>query len=341
MKVSIKKVLVVGGAGYVGAVLIPKLIKAGYFVRVFDLYIFSRSRKLGADIFGDFINNPKFQQIKGDVRDRDAINLAVKGMDAVIHLACLSNDPSVEIDRSLGKSINYLSFFPFLNAVNEHKVKRLIFASTPSVYGVKTEDEVTESLPLEPLTDYGLYKVFCEKAITDIIDNKVTDWVIIRPSTVCGYSPRMRLDLSVNILTNLAINKGVINVFGGKQQRPNIHIEDVADLYLKMLKYPSSRISGEIFNAGNENLSILQIAQKVKKIVGRDVKIVVEDSSDDNRSYRVSWKKINKNLGWRPKHSIEDAIRDLVLAFKKGNIPNSLSDNIYYNVKRIREIGLK
>src|SRR3989344_3274050 len=285
-----KKILVVGGAGYVGSVLVPKLLHKGYRVRVFDLYTYSKSKQLGKDIFGELINNPSLEQIKGDVRNSKAIDKAVIGMDAVIHLACLSNDPSVELDRTLGKSINYLSFFHFLKAVNKHKIKRLIFASTPSVYGVKEENEVTEDLPLEPLTDYGLCKVFCEKAITDLVPLKQTSWVILRPSTVCGYAPRMRLDLSVNILTNLAVNKGVITVFGGSQQRPNLHIDDATDLYVSMLEYPDHKIAGKIFNAGNENLSILQIAKKVKKIVDKvypgrtKVIIVVTSSSDDQRS---------------------------------------------------------
>ena len=333
--------LVVGGAGYVGAVLIPKLLNKGYQVKVFDSYTYSKSKKLGADIFGELTNNKKLKQIKGDVRDAKAIERAVKGVDAVIHLACLSNDPSVELDRHLGKSINYLAFFHFLKAINKYKIKRLVYASTPSVYGFKEEGEVTENLPLEPLTDYALYKAFCEKAISDLVPTSQTTWVILRPSTVCGYSPRLRLDLSVNILTNLAINKGVITVLGGSQQRPNIHINDITDLYVKMLEYPSNKIAGKIFNAGNENLSILEIAQKVKKIVGEHVKIEISPSTDDQRSYRVCWKKIKKELGWKPKRTVDDAIRDLARAFRENKIPNSLEDPIYFNIKRLQQINFK
>lgn len=343
----LKKILVVGGAGYVGSVLIPKLLKKGYFVRVFDLYTYSRSKKLGQDIFGELINNKNLEQIKDDVRNEKAVDLAVKGMDAAIHLACLSNDPSVEIDRELGKEINYLSLFHFLKAINKYKTKRLVFASTPSVYGFKKELEVTEDLSLDPLTDYGLYKVFSEKAIADLVPLKQTTWVILRPSTVCGYAPRQRLDLSVNILTNLAVNKGTITVFGGSQQRPNIHIDDVTNLYVKMLEYPSKLIAGQIFNAGNENLSILEIAKKVKKIVEKlmpekkTIKIEVKPSSDDQRSYRVTWKKIKKELGWKPKKTVDNAIEDLVNAFKKGRLPYSLEDPIYFNIKMLKEINFK
>lgn len=342
-----KKVLVVGGAGYVGSALVPKLLRKGYMVTVYDLFTYSRSKKLGEDIFGSLVNHKNLIQIKNDIRNLKAIDKAVAGTDAIIHLACLSNDPSVEIDRDLGKEINYLSFLPFLQSVKKHKTKRLIFASTPSVYGFKKEKEVTEQLALEPLTDYGLYKVFSEKAIQDLVNLKTTTWVILRPSTVCGYAPRQRLDLSVNILTNLAVNKGEISVFGGSQQRPNIHIDDVTDLYVKMLEYPDSKIAGQIFNAGNENLSILQIAKLVKKTVEKllpdkgKIEIKVSPSSDDQRSYRVSWNKINKHLGWKPKRTVEDAVADLVKAFKGNKLPDSLDDAIYFNIKRLKEINFK
>ncbi len=341
MITKFKKILVIGGAGYVGSALVPKLLKKGYSVNVYDLYTYSRSKKLGRDIFGDLVNNSKLRQIKADIRDAKKITKAVSDADAIIHLACLSNDPSVELDRGLGKEINYLSLFPFLKAVNKFKTKRLIFASTPSVYGVKKELEVTEDLPLEPLTDYGLYKVFSEKAIADLVPLATTKWVILRPSTVCGYAPRLRLDLSVNILTNLAVNKGEITVFGGSQERPNIHIGDITDLYVKMLEYPDGKIAGKIFNAGNENLSILEIAQKVKRHVGKHVKIVVSASTDDQRSYRVSWKKINRELGWKPKKTVDDAIEDLMKAFKAGSIPKSLDDPIYFNIKWLKAMDLK
>lgn len=342
-----KRVLVVGGAGYVGSALIPKLLKKGYVVTVYDLYTYSRSRKLGKDIFGDLVFDKNLFQIKKDIRNYQAIDKAVKNTDAIIHLACLSNDPSVEIDRNLGKEVNYLSFLPFLQSVNKYKTKRLIFASTPSVYGFKKEKEVTEQLALEPLTDYGLYKVFSEKAIQDLVNIKNTTWVILRPSTVCGYASRQRLDLSVNILTNLAVNKGEITVFGGSQQRPNIHIDDVTDLYIKMLEYQENKIAGQIFNVGNENLSILQIAKLVKKVVEKlmpekgKIEIRVSPSSDDQRSYRVSWSKINKHLGWKPKKTVEDAVADLVKAFKEEKLPNSLVDTIYFNIKRLKEINFQ
>lgn len=335
-----QKVLVVGGAGYVGSALIPKLLAKKYRVRVFDLYLYSRTEELGKDIYGELIYSKNLEQIKGDIRNSKAIEQAVKGVDAIIHLACISNDPSFDLDRELGKSINYLAFFPFLKAVNKYKIKRLIYASTASVYGVKKEKQVTEDLPLEPLTDYALYKVFCEKAITDHIPLTNTTWVILRPSTVCGYAPRLRLDLSVNILTNLAVNQGLITVFGGEQERPNIHIDDVTDLYVSMLEYPEKKIAGRIFNAGNENLSIKEIANRVREIVGDHVQIRTTPSND-LRSYRVSSKKIREELGWRPKYSVGMAIKGLVENFERGNIPNSLEDPIYFNIKTMQALSLK
>lgn len=340
MNKNLKKVLVVGGAGYVGSVLVPRLINEGYKVRVFDLYLYSRSKKLGEDIFGGLINDKNLEQIKSDVRDEKAIDQAIKGMDAVIHLACISNDPSFDLDPKLGKSINYLAFFPFLRAINKYRSKRLIYASTGSVYGVKKEREVTEDLPLEPITDYALYKVFCEKALADHIPLDKTTWVILRPNTVCGYAPRQRLDLVVNILTNLAVNKGVITVFGGDQYRPNIHIDDVTDAYVKMLEYPDSKIGGKIFNISSTNQTVMQIAKLVKKVVGKHVKIEVKPT-DDPRSFRISSKNTEKVLGWKAKKTVEDAIRDLVEAFKNGKLANSLEDPIYFNIKTMQLLKLK
>jgi nucleoside-diphosphate-sugar epimerase len=337
---KIKKILVVGGAGYVGSTLVPKLLKKGYQVRVFDLYIYSQSEKLGEDIFGNLINDKNLEQIKGDVRDAAAIGKAVTGVDAIIHLACISNDPSFELDRNLGKSINYLAFFPFLEAVNKHHIKRLIYISTSSVYGLKKEKEVTEELPLEPLTDYALYKVLCEKALTDHLQLSKTPWVIIRPATICGYSPRLRLDLTVNILTNHGVNKGEITVFGGDQERPNIHMDDITDLYVKMLEYPTAKIAGKIFNAGFDNLKIITVAKKVKKILGKNIAIKVSPS-DDKRSYRVSSQKIKKELGWYPQKTVDDAIADLIAAFKNGKITKPLTNPIYFNIEMMKKISLK
>jgi len=330
---AIKNVLVTGGGGYVGAVLIPKLLENGYAVRVLDLFIY------GEQVFDNVKGNPKLELYKGDIRDQSLLKKILPGCDAVIHLACISNDPSFELDPELGKSINYDAFAPLVDISKESSVKRFIYASSSSVYGIKEEKNVTEDLPLLPLTDYSKYKALCEEVL---LEKRAPGFVtlILRPSTVCGYSPRLRLDLTVNILTNLAVNNRKITVFGGQQMRPNIHIDDMAQAYIKSLEWPDEAINGKIFNVGFDNFTVSEIADKVRKVVGEDIEIVTTPS-DDNRSYHVSSAKINKELGFVAEHSVEDAIRELVASFQSGKIPNSMTDRRYYNIKTMQNISLR
>jgi nucleoside-diphosphate-sugar epimerase len=330
------KVLVTGGAGYVGAVLVPKLLKAGHEVTVFDLMLY------GEDVLP---KNSKLKAVKGDLRDLGKFQVSVKGCDAVIHLACISNDPSFELNPDLGKSINFDCFEPMVKACREAKVKRFINASTSSVYGVSEAPEVTEEHPLVPLTDYSKYKAMTEEVLKRYQSPDFTT-VIIRPATVCGYSPRMRLDLSINILTNLAVNNRKITVFGGSQKRPNVHIDDISELYVELLETPKEKIAGETFNAGFENFTIAELAQMVKKVVESEFPekgpITIETTpTNDLRSYHVSSKKIASKLGWRPKHTLEDAVRDLCRAFKEEKLPDSLQNSRYFNIKRMKEVSLK
>ena len=330
------KVLVAGGAGYVGCVLVPKLLEAGYVVIVYDLMLF------GAD---GLPQHPQLQVIEGDIRDIASLVDALKGVTSVIHLACISNDPSFELDPQLSKSINYDCFEPLVLACKENGVGRFIYASTSSVYGVSDAPEVTETHPLVPLTDYNKYKGMSEPFLLRHQSPDFTT-VIIRPATVCGYSPRMRFDLSVNILTNLAVNKGQITVFGGSQKRPNIHVDDIAELYVKLLEIPSELIAGEIFNAAYQNHTISELAEMVKKIVEQEMPEkapieIVTTTSSDFRSYHVSSRKIKENLGYIPRRSVEEAIRDLCHAFKAGKLPNSMTDDRYINVKVAKKKGIK
>ncbi len=332
-----KKVLVTGGAGYVGAVLVPKLINKGYAVRVIDLYIY------GENVLDSVKNNPNLKQVKGDIRNKGLLERELKGVDAVIHLACISNDPSYELDPELGKSINYDAFIHLVDISKKEGVKRFIYASSSSVYGIKDEDNVTEDLPLEPLTDYSKYKALCENYL---LEQRSPGFVtlILRPATVCGYSSRLRLDLSVNILTNHAVNKGKITVFGGEQKRPNIHIEDMTDLYVKTLEYRDEQIDGKIFNAGYDNMKMKEIADVVKKVVSREMHSnleVVFTLTDDNRSYHVSSEKIKRELGFEAKRTIEEAVRGLCAAFKNGKIPDAMNDIRYYNIKTMQAVNLK
>ncbi len=326
---NIQTVYVTGGAGYVGAVLVPKLLNAGYRVRVLDLFM-----------YGDVLpKHDRLEQIKGDLRDAALLRKTIPGSDAVIHLACISNDPSFELNPGLGKSINFDAFEPLVVTARDAGVKRFIYASSSSVYGVKDEEEVTEALSLEPLTDYSRYKAMCEIVLGRYQSPTFTT-VTIRPATVCGYSPRLRLDLSVNILTNHAINKGKITVFGGEQQRPNLHIEDMTDLYLKLLAAPDAQIAGKLWNAGYQNLKLREIADLVKRVVGKNVAIVTEPTND-NRSYRVSSAKIAREFGFTTQHTVEDAVRDLKAAFDAGKVPNPLTDARYFNIKTMQAIHLE
>lgn len=328
--ISFKRVLVTGGAGYVGSALVPKLLKAGYSVRVLDLYLY------GDDVLETEADNPNLEQIKGDIRDRATLKKAVAGCDAVIHLACISNDPSFELDPELGKSINYDAFITLVDISIDSGVKRFVYASSSSVYGIKNETNVTEDLPIEPLTDYSKYKAMCEEVLLQKSVPGFTTFTV-RPATVCGYSRRLRLDLTVNILTNHAFHNRTIKVFGGDQMRPNIHIEDMTDLYVKSLEWEDKRIDGRIYNAGFHNFRVSEIAEMVRQVVGNDVNIVTVPTND-HRSYHISSEAIKRDLGFAPQRSIEDAARDLVWAFKAGLVPDAMNNDRYYNIKRMQRM---
>ena len=329
-----KNLLVTGGAGYVGNVLIPALLDQGYNVTVYDALYF------GGDTLPT--GNPRLKIIEGDIRDTPKLSSCFAGIDTVLHLACISNDPSFELDEGLSQSINYDCFEPMVIAAKKAGVKRFVYCSSSSVYGVSEAPDVTEDHPLVPLTLYNKFKGMCEPVLFKHQAPGFT-CVTIRPATVCGYSPRLRLDLSVNILTNLAVNSGKITVFGGTQLRPNLHIKDMADAYLTMIEAPAEKIAGEIFNIGYQNLSIAKIAEIVREVVQQEYpdrpKVeIVTTPSNDLRSYHINSDKIYRALNFKPKRSVEDAVRDLCHAFKEGLIPNSLSDERYFNVRTMKSI---
>jgi len=336
---SLRQVLVTGGAGYVGAVLVPRLLAEGYRIRVLDLYLF------GERVLDRVKDHPALEQIKGDIRDVSLLGRALRGCDAVIHLACISNDPSFELNPALGRSINYDAFGPLVRISQENGVRRFIYASTSSVYGVSEAASVTEDHPLAPLTDYSRYKALCESVLREYQSSDFVT-VIVRPATVCGYSPRQRLDLTVNILTNHAVNLGRITVFGGPQLRPNIHIDDLVDLYVLLLDIPNERIAGKTYNAGYENHSVAELAAMVRDVVQEEMPErnpleVVTVPSADARSYHISSEKIKRELGFTPGRTIGDAVRDLVAAFRLGKIPNPVTDHRWYNIKTLERLQAK
>jgi nucleoside-diphosphate-sugar epimerase len=327
-----KNVLVTGGSGYVGTLLVPQLLDAGYKVTVYDTMYYGCELK----------PTPGLKLIQADIRDTPKLRDTCRGMDAVIHLACISNDAGFELDEQLSQTINYDCFEPLVIAAKEQGVKRFIYASSSSVYGVSDAPEVTEEHPLVPLTLYNKFKGMCEPLLFKH-QSKTFVCVAIRPATICGYSPRQRLDLSVNILTNHAVNNNKITVFGGGQKRPNLHIQDMCDLYKMLLEVPDVDIAGETFNAGYQNHTIMEIAKMVKQVVQQqfpekpEIPIQITPTND-NRSYHINSDKIARKIGFKPKRGIEDAVRDLSMAFRAGKLPDSMTDERYHNVKVLKRI---
>ncbi len=332
-----KSIFVTGGAGYVGSSLVPDLLANGYKVTVYDIMY-----------FGDnFLpkKNPNLKIIKGDIRDIKKLENSCLNHEFFLHLACISNDSSFELDENLSTSINLDAFEPMVLAAKRSGIKRFIYASTSSVYGVSDKKDVTEDHPLVPLTLYNKYKGMCEPLLLKHTNDNFVG-VIFRPATVCGYAPRLRLDLSVNILTNHAVNKNKIMVFGGKQLRPNLHIKDYCDLVKLLLLAPGEKIKNQIFNVGYQNMCIEDIANLVKKVVEKkypDKKEIKIETlpSNDNRSYHINSDKIFKLLGYRAKRSLEEAVGDLCESFKKGLIERSFDDDWYYNVRTLKSIQAK
>ena len=303
------KILVTGGCGYKGHVLIPKLLNNGHEVIAFDI-----------QWFGNFLNpHSNLKVVKGDVRNIDEIPL--EGVECIIHLASIANDPCGDLNPKLTWEVSALATMQLADKAKRHGVKRFIYASSGSVYGVKEEENVTEDLELDPISEYNKTKMVAERVLLSYQGDMIVQ--IIRPATVCGYSPRMRLDVSVNLLTMHALSKGKITVFGGAQIRPNIHIDDITDLYIHFINHPE--FVG-VYNAGFENISILKIAQMVTESLTVEIEVI---ESSDPRSYRVNSDKVLAT-GFTPKKGVMDAISEIVEKYNSGILKD---EEKFYNLK--------
>jgi len=334
MAVKFPKVAITGGGGYVGSQLVPHLIDKGYEVTVLDLFWY------GDDVYPDVKDKSKVRKVKGDIRNPADLKKAFAGQDAVLHLACISNDPSFEMQPNLGKTINYDCFADIMKTVKDCGVKRFIYASSSSVYGVKDTPNVTEEATCEPLTDYSKFKLMCEHDLQKA-DMGPVEWSVIRPATVCGYGARLRLDLTVNILTISALAKKKITVHGGNQLRPNLNIKDMVRAYSHFLEQPKDAIHRKIFNVGFENRSVADIAKMAHKVVADKSVEIVTEPTHDHRSYHVNSDKVARELGFKPEYTIEDAIQTLVTAYKAGKMSEPLTNPMYYNIRRMKELNLE
>lgn len=309
------KVLVTGGCGYKGTVLVPKLLARGYHVTVLDTMW-----------FGNYLEpHDNLNVIKGDVREVDSIPLS--DIDVIVHLSSVANDPCGDLDPKLTWEISALATMQLADKAARHNVKQFIYASSGSVYGVKEEDKVTEDLELKPISEYNKTKMVAERVLLSYKDQMAIQ--IARPATVCGYSPRMRLDVSVNMLTMQALTKGQITVLGGNQTRPNIHIDDITNVYLHFIDNPN--LCG-VYNAGFENISIMDIAERITTYVPAKITVT---SSNDPRSYRVNSDKLLAT-GFKPRKNVDDAIQEIVVKYKAGVLKD---EDHFYNLRWMQRRG--
>lgn len=323
-----KKIFLIGGAGYIGARLVPILLKKNYIVKVYDIFFFKNKLK----------KHKNLKIVKGDIRNISKLHKEMKGYQILIHLACLSNDPSANIDKEFTKSINLNCFEDIVISAKNLNFERFIYASSASVYGISNKKNVKENHPLKPLTIYSKCKKACEKILQKYSTNNFAT-IIFRPATVCGYSPRMRFDLSVNILTNHAYNNSKIKIFGGNQLRPNLHILDYCRAVLFLIKADKKKVNKEIFNVGNENYSINQIANIVKKTVELKTRkkiTFVREKTNDKRSYHINSDRIYKKLKFKTKENIKSAIIEVINALKRKEFKNTLKSKEYFNIEIVK-----
>ena len=319
------KLLVTGGAGYIGAVLVPELIDEGYDVTVLDAFLY------GTDPEVDPMVHERCTKIRADIRDFDNVNavLAADEWDTVIHLAAISNDPSSELDPQVTESVNLDAVKHLMSSAKRHGVKRFLYASSASVYGVKGTENVTEDLPLDPITIYAKCKAEGETILNGLVDSDFVG-VSVRSATVCGYSPRLRLDLTINLLTDQGLKDGRIRVFGGDQMRPNVHVRDLTAFYRTLITAPADKISGKAFNVSRENASVMALAEMIRDELDPSLPIDTVPSNDP-RSYHLCADRAHQELGFEPRYALVAAVKELRDAYQTGKVPDSESE-IYRNV---------
>ncbi len=324
-----KKVVLIGGAGYVGSQLTLDFLFLGCKVIVVDNFTFGNPFP--------FINS-ELTLLNKDIRDVSSFESYLKDADTIIHLACVSNDPSFDLDPDYGKSVNLDCFPKLIKVIKDYEVERFIYASSSSVYGIKDEDKVDETLSLEPLTDYSKFKVECEKIL---LDTNLGDTckTILRPATVCGPSLRQRLDVVVNIFATNAYFNGKLTVLGGEQLRPNIHIKDMSRAYTHISFSDKKLISDQIYNVGFENKSVAELANLAVKAVGNHVEVEIQETNDP-RSYKINSDKITKQTGFLPEFSISEGLGDLITAFKLGHCNDAINNPLYKNIEVLKRKGL-
>jgi nucleoside-diphosphate-sugar epimerase len=322
---SKRKILVTGGAGYIGAVLVPELVRQGHDVAVLDAFLYGTNPSV------DPMAHDRCRRVRADIRDFLFVDSVLKEgrFDTIIHLAAISNDPSSALDPEVTRSVNLEAVDHLMRSAKRHGVSRFLYASSASVYGVKDTENVTEDLPLEPITIYAECKARGEEILHGLVDDDFVG-ASVRSATVCGYSARLRLDLTINLLTDQALTDGRIRVFGGDQMRPNVHVRDLARFYMLLLDAPATLINAEAFNVCRANASVRSLAEMIRDELNPTLPIDTVPS-DDPRSYHLCADKARDLLGFEAQHDLVTAVRELKDAYASGRVPDSRS-NIYRNV---------
>lgn len=324
---KVNRILITGGAGYIGSVLTRKLLDVGYEVTVIDSFLFT-------DIgIKDICRHPTLKVSKADIRDVNSLRESLRNIDAVIHLAAIANDPSAELDPQLTRQVNLESYSALLDEAVKAGVQRFINISSIGVYGINFTNNASEEDSLNPLTEYARCKAESEEVVRQY--NGPLTTVTLRCGTVCGWSPRMRFDLSTNTLTAYAIINKKLTVWGGGQRRPQIHIEDMTDFVSGLLLVSHEKIGGQVFNAAGYNTTVMGIAETIKDEMGAALELTTAPPRSDERTYHVSSEKIRSELGFNMKRNIRDGVADIIRAYEKGLWRNP-NDPLYHNIKVMR-----